>query len=376
MLWNQPLTVLRMHVPAPSDLSRLQMHAVFREKEALAAIDHPFICGLRCSFQTEHHLCLVMEFVSGGDMYSDLLLGSYSLPRTVFYTAQIVEALSHIHSLHIMYRDLKPDNVLLDLKGYLKLTDMGAARGNAEDGSFPGGSRETISASKTARSRLSEGEGGGTRQRRMTITGTHGYRAPEVYDRDYGMAADWWSVGLLILEMLTQVNPLRGANRKESERLTKGAKLALPGTLSDATADIVSGFLTRDAEHRLGAAESESGKGAENIKAHPFFREPMIDWSALLQKEHRVPFDLQETNLKETQLSPHRELTPETNHIEYFSQTVDYMAMSIKLRQSWVLTEAEQEQFQGFEYVSPEAIEEELGVWSVGKNASLVGADD
>ena len=67
----------------------------------------------------------------------------------------------------------------------------------------------------------------------MTITGTHGYRAPEVYDRDYGKAADWWNVGILIIEMLTADNPLRGNNRKESEHLTKHKDLQLPRTIKD-----------------------------------------------------------------------------------------------------------------------------------------------
>ena len=81
--------------------------AYLMEKETLAALDHPFICGLRCAFQTEHHLCLALEYVEGGNMHSDLLYGPYSLPRTVFYAAQICLALDHIHSLDILYRDLK-----------------------------------------------------------------------------------------------------------------------------------------------------------------------------------------------------------------------------------------------------------------------------
>ena len=89
-------------------------------------------------------------------------------------------------------------------------------------------------------------------QRRMTITGTHGYRAPEVYDRDYGKAADWWNVGILIIEMLTADNPLRGNNRKESEHLTKHKDLQLPRTIKADAQSIALAFLHRDPAARLG----------------------------------------------------------------------------------------------------------------------------
>jgi len=112
--------------------------------------------------------------------------------------------------------------VLLTLDGYVKLADMGAARGVAENGSISINNGSTTSCDKTAKA------GAPTLRRRMTITGTHGYRAPEVYDRDYGKEADWWNVGILIIEMLTAENPFRGSNRKESEQLTKHKPLALP----------------------------------------------------------------------------------------------------------------------------------------------------
>jgi len=259
---------------------------------------------------------------------------------------------------------LKPDNILLDLQGYIKLADMGAARGTASDGFVAGNHRESLSASKTARVRDSG-------QRRMTITGTHGYRAPEVYERDYGKAADWWNVGILIIEMLTQSNPLRGENRKESEHLTKTMEVVLPQSMDDNTISIIKGFLFKDPRSRLGSGDAEKGAGVEAIKSHPFFAEPKIDWPALLAKAHRIPFDLKQTNLRQTPLSLQRLLTPETNQIDYFSQTVDYMAMSIKLRKSWVLSPAEQAQFEGFEYVSAAAIEEEFDVWRNTANVRM-----
>lgn len=298
-------------------ISQKQFHAVFREKETLASLDHPFICGLRCSFQTEHHLCLVLDFVEGGNMYSDLLDGPYQLPRAVFYAAQVCLALHYIHSHGILYRDLKPDNVLLDLHGYLKLADMGAARGIASDGFIAAHNVASLSAAKTARLREEN-----TRQRRMTITGTHGYRAPEVYERDYGKAADWWNVGLLIVEMLCRENPLRGENRRESEHLTKTKEVEIPEHFTPATADIVRRLLQKDPAMRLGCRGAHGDDSFAEIQDHPFFEDPVIHWGELLELRHPVPFDMARTNVRGTPKAPQRLLTSQTNQIDYFSQTV------------------------------------------------------
>ena len=267
-------------------ISQNQTHSIFREKEVLALVEHPFIVALRYAFQTEDHLCFVLDFIEGGNMYSDLMRGPYTHKRAVFYTAQIVLATEHLHELDILYRDLKPDNVLLTIDGHVKLADMGAARGTAEDGSI--GTGETASAEKTAKAQDP------SRGRRMTITGTHGYRAPEVYDRDYGKAADWWNVGILIIEMLTAENPLRGENRRESEYLTKHKELALPAYAKESAKKISLAFLNRDPTKRLGCVEAEGG--VAQIKAHEFFTSlecdaPKIkglDWEKLMAMEHPV----------------------------------------------------------------------------------------
>merc|ERR1712166_920009 len=101
-------------------ISQNQTHSIFREKEVLAAVEHPFIVALRYSFQTEDHLCFCLDFIEGGNMYTDLMRGPYTHERAMFYAAQI------LHELDILYRDLKPDNVLLTMDGFVKLADMGA----------------------------------------------------------------------------------------------------------------------------------------------------------------------------------------------------------------------------------------------------------
>ena len=235
-------------------ISQNQIHSIFREREVLATVEHPFLVTLQFAFQTADHLCMCLDFVEGGNMFTDLMRGPYNHERTRHYAAQVVLALEHLRSLDILYRDLKPDNVLLDYNGRCKLADMGAARGITDDGQIKG---DTANAARTAK------PVDPTKERRMTITGTHGYRAPEVYERDYGKAADWWNVGILIIEMLTAENPLRGDNRRESEHLTKHKDVAscLPGYLRDEAKLIVLALLERNVEKRLGCS-AEKGVAA------------------------------------------------------------------------------------------------------------------
>lgn len=328
-------------------ISQNQTHSIYREKEVLACVEHPYIVALRYAFQTEDHLCLVLDFIEGGNMYSDLMRGPYTHERAMFYAAQIVLATQHLHELDILYRDLKPDNVLLTVDGNVKLADMGAARGLEDDGKILGGDGQTDTANRTAKAVDP------TKGRRMTITGTHGYRAPEVYDRNYGKAADWWNVGILIIEMLTAENPLRGENRRESEHLTKHRDLtdALPAYIQPTAKDVSLKLLNRDATKRLGCGEA----GVKEIKQHPFF-EP-IDWVALMAMEMPCPF---EPDIEYEQ--PQRQPIPKeiTYQLDYFCQMVDYMKTSMTMRGTWQLSADDQKTFDGFDFVSNVVFEEDL----------------
>jgi len=328
-------------------ISQNQTHSIFREKEVLACIEHPFIVSLRYAFQTEDHLCFVLDYIAGGNMYSDLMRGPYPHERACFYAAQIVLATQHLHELDILYRDLKPDNVLLTLDGYVKLADMGAARGLNEDGSISvedHGALNTSSSNKTAKSVDP------SRGRRMTITGTHGYRAPEVYERDYGKEADWWNVGILIIEMLTAENPLRGENRRESEYLTKHKELSLPSYIHTDAKHIVLKLLERDPKKRLGCGEF----GVQEIKDQRYFA--AIDWEALMLLEMKPPF---EPDLEAEK--PQRQPVPkDTPQMDYFCQMVDYMRTSMSMRSSWPLKPEDQKIFEDFDHVSNKVFEEEL----------------
>lgn len=204
-------------------IARRAVFSVFREKATLAHVLHPFVVSLKYALETEHHLLLVTDYESGGNMYSNLARhGAYPLERARLYAAQMVLAISQLHEIGVLYRDMKPDNILLDADGQCKLADMGAARGELAGGEIDAsrdGRDKTLRASELhaavslghALDEAARREAQGTTGRlvpkphssRMTISGTHGYRAPEVYLRAYGRPADWWNLGLLIVEMLT-----------------------------------------------------------------------------------------------------------------------------------------------------------------------------
>jgi len=328
-------------------ISQNQTHSIFREKEVLACVEHPFIVALRYAFQTEDHLCFVLDFIEGGNMYSDLMRGPYTHERAVFYAAQIVLATQHLHELDVLYRDLKPDNVLLTLNGFVKLADMGAARGIADDGTITGGDGQTTSSDKTAK------QADPNKGRRMTITGTHGYRAPEVYERDYGKAADWWNVGILIIEMLTSENPLRGDNRRESEHLTKHKDLQLPAYFKAEAKSIALDFLNRNPKSRLGCRD----RGVAEIKEHPFFvKDALIDWEKLMGMELDPPF---ESDL-EYEKPSRQAVTAGFSQLDFFCQMVDYMKTSMSMRTTWPLKPEDQKIFEDFDFVSNKVFEEEL----------------
>jgi len=242
-------------------IKRNQVEHTRTERNVLGNVNHPFIVGLRMAFQSKDKLYFVLDYCAGGELFFHLSkVGKFPEQRAAFYAAEIVLALSYIHAMDIIYRDLKPENVLLDAKGHVRLTDFGL-------------SKEGISSSSS----------GAT-----SFCGTPEYLAPEILNREgHGRAVDWWSLGALLYEMLTGLPPFYCRDREKLfEKIRKGY-LEYPKTLSDRAQALLKGLLTKDSRKRLGSDE----KDAESIQKHVFFHE--IEWEKLTKGEIFPPWDPQ-----------------------------------------------------------------------------------
>uniref|UniRef100_A0A1I7XJ97 non-specific serine/threonine protein kinase n=1 Tax=Heterorhabditis bacteriophora TaxID=37862 RepID=A0A1I7XJ97_HETBA len=227
------------------------------ERNILEAVKSPFICDLLYAFQTGGKLYLILEYLSGGELFMHLEReGMFYEDTAAFYLSEIVVSLEHLHRQGIIYRDLKPENILLDGRGHVKLTDFGLCK-------------EAI-----------EGD-----QKTHTFCGTIEYMAPEILMRcGHGKAVDWWSLGALMFDMLTGGPPFTAENRKKTiDKILKG-RLTLPAYLSPEARDLIKRLLKRHVETRLGAGIDD----ADEIKTHPFFR--LLNWELVFARQLEPPF--------------------------------------------------------------------------------------
>lgn len=227
------------------------------ERNILEAVKSPFICDLLYAFQTGGKLYLILEYLSGGELFMHLEReGMFMENVAKFYLSEIVVSLEHLHQQGIIYRDLKPENILLDGHGHVKLTDFGLCK-------------EEIAGD----------------QKTHTFCGTIEYMAPEILMRcGHGKAVDWWSLGALMFDMLTGGPPFTAENRRKTiDKILKG-RLTLPAYLSNEARDLIKKLLKRHVDTRLGAGPSD----AEEIKAHPFFK--MQNWEQVYARQLEAPF--------------------------------------------------------------------------------------
>jgi serum/glucocorticoid-regulated kinase 2 len=164
-----------------------QMENTMTERDILHSIKHPYIVRLRFAFQNDTKLYLVTDYYSGGTLFVHLRSAKkFDLERAKFYGAELVSAISHLHSQHIVYRDLKLENILMDHLGHIALTDFGLSRKDIDK------------------------SGGAT-----TFCGTAEYIAPEILTgKQYGPSVDWWGFGVLLYEMIFGKTPFYNKNRK------------------------------------------------------------------------------------------------------------------------------------------------------------------
>ncbi|XP_042478355.1 serine/threonine-protein kinase 38-like isoform X2 [Macadamia integrifolia] len=281
-------------------LRRGQVEHVKAERNLLAEVDSAFIVKLYCSFQDEEFLYLVMEYLPGGDMMT-LLMRKDTLTEDEarFYVAETVLAIESIHKHNYIHRDIKPDNLLLDRNGHMKLSDFGLCK-PLDCSSFPnliendsGMGRNLKTATENDRYSSAPPAPRRTQQeqllhwqknRRMlaySTVGTPDYIAPEVLlKKGYGMECDWWSLGAIMYEMLVGYPPFYSEEPMSTCRkiVNWRTHLKFPeeAKLSAEAKDLVCKLLC-NVEQRLGT------KGAHEIKAHPWFKG--IPWDRLYQME-------------------------------------------------------------------------------------------
>lgn len=226
------------------------------ERDILTRIVHPFIVQLRYSFQTKYKLYLVMDFINGGHLFFQLQRqGLFSENLARVYVAEIICAVSYLHQNGIVHRDLKPENILLDSEGHVKLTDFGLAKEVEESG------------------------------RSNSMCGTTEYMAPEIIQaRGHNKAVDWWSVGILLYEMLTGQPPFSGHNRQKVQKKIIKDRIKLPPFLTSEAHSLLKGLLQKDPSKRLGSGAS----GSDDIKGHKWFKS--ISWKKLEARQIQPTF--------------------------------------------------------------------------------------
>jgi serine/threonine protein kinase len=247
------MKVIKKNVIAARD----QVRHTLTERNILIHSNHPFLVKLHYTFQSAGKLYLVLEYVNGGELFYHLKReGRFSERRAGFYAAEIVLALLYLHQHDILYRDLKPENVLLGSDGHVRLTDFGLAKVDVTEGDNEG--------------------------RTHSFCGTPEYLAPEVLRLEAkGKAMDWWSLGTLVYEMMVGVPPFYDENLQNMYSLILYGELVFPPFLSTHAQSLLRGLLDRDPAKRL---------GGEDVRNHPFFSYIGIDWDALLAKRIAPPF--------------------------------------------------------------------------------------
>ena len=234
-----------------------QVENTLLEKDILQSINYPFLVRMEFCFQTEERIYFILPFIRGGELFKHLRQNKYFPEEKVkFYAAIIGLSLEYLHKKGIVYRDIKPENILLDEDGYLKLVDFGMAK-ILKDGEYTN-----------------------------SFCGTPEYLAPEtITGEGYNIMADWWSYGTLIYEMLFGIPPFFCENVEKMFELITKSELKFPKKIktSEEAKDLLGKLLTKNQKERFGI-----NGGFGEIKKHPFFKG--IDFKAIESKKIKAPF--------------------------------------------------------------------------------------
>ena len=244
-----------MKILNKEDIIKLkQVDHVISENTILADIDHPFLVGLKGFAQDERYLYFLLEYICGGELFTYMRTsGNLDPDQTRFFSAQVVLMFEYLHSKNIIYRDLKPENLLLDALGYLKLTDFGFAK-------------------------YCEG-------RTYTLCGTPEYLAPEVLlNKGHGKPVDWWCLGSLTYEMLAGIDPFNDDDPMAIyQKILKG-KIKFPREFDKNAKSLVKHLLVADVAKRYGCLAN----GVKDIKEHRFYKH--LDWYKLVERELKAEY--------------------------------------------------------------------------------------
>eukprot|EP00291_Cryptomonas_curvata_P027808 CAMPEP_0172212568 /NCGR_PEP_ID=MMETSP1050-20130122/37089_1 /TAXON_ID=233186 /ORGANISM="Cryptomonas curvata, Strain CCAP979/52" /LENGTH=361 /DNA_ID=CAMNT_0012893263 /DNA_START=151 /DNA_END=1236 /DNA_ORIENTATION=+ len=235
-----------------------QLDHILCEKAVLETLSFPFIVNLYKTFQDELYLYLVLEYSIGGEFFTHLRkANTFPNDTARFYAAGVALTFEYLHNSDIVYRDLKPENLLLDRQGHLKVCDFGFAK-TVEPGTNT-----------------------------WTLCGTPEYLAPEIIlNKGHGKAVDWWALGILIYEMLCGYPPFYADDRMQLYQAILAGKIEYPRHIKKEARDLISKLLTSDLSRRLGNLKD----GAKDIRNHPWFKG--FDWEALLNRTMPAPLSI------------------------------------------------------------------------------------
>ncbi|XP_034381302.1 ribosomal protein S6 kinase alpha-5 isoform X1 [Cyclopterus lumpus] len=288
------------------------------ERQVLEHIrQSPFLVTLHYAFQTDTKLHLILDYVNGGELFTHLVHRvRFKELEVALYSGEIVSALEHLHKLGIVYRDLKLENILLDSSGHIVLTDFGLSKEFDQV------------------------------ERAFSVCGTIEYMAPEIVEggeSGHDKAVDWWSLGVLMYELLTGGSPFTVDGNENShtdiaKRISKRDP-PFPKDMGPLAKDLIQRLLVKDPKKRLGSGPN----GAEDVKKHPFYQK--INWEDLAAKKVPAPFkpvirdELDVSNFAEefTEMDPTYSPAALPQNCDRIFQGYSFMAPSILFKRNVVM---------------------------------------
>ena len=226
------------------------------ERNVLSSSNHPFIVKFHYAFQTSTKLFLILEYCPNGDLAKHLMFEKrFKEPRAKFYLCEILLAIENLHKRDVIFRDLKPDNVVLDKDGHCKLTDFGLSKEGVKENSFA-----------------------------QSFCGSIAYLAPEMLKKQgHGKAVDWYLLGVLFYEMLVGITPYFTTRKEDIFHNIEYGELKVPNFVSKEAEELLKRLLERNPNKRLGGG----GRDAAEIKEHPYFKD--VDWKKVYEKKIKPP---------------------------------------------------------------------------------------